>query len=212
MNAATAWKIKYIAELAHKDCSLSTLKNAKAEIEQNCKVFAGYEFQWQDVNRQEVLAAFEKCFTFTRKKDFLEYCETLADAMEGQRIAAEFHARVAHTIKIANRDHGVWLTAEQVIKAAAGNHHFNFTTVAKMLAEAARKAAADDSRTDDEGNDPREWSGNTIENDHAEALVMDRQRTAWRLESDFFGSNDFAARRRIVEEAHAEALELNKRM
>ncbi|MGK7247389.1 hypothetical protein ACSPAH_23060 [Buttiauxella agrestis] len=139
MNVATAEKIKYIAECAHGDCALTTLKNAKTQIEQRCKVLAGYEFQWTDVNRLEVLAAFETCLAYSRKDNFLAHCELLSEAMEGQIAAGRFHARVAHTIKIANRDHGVWITAEQVIAIVGSNHLFNFTKVAKELADKARK-------------------------------------------------------------------------
>lgn len=141
MNVITAEKIKFIAECAQQDCERTTLKNAKSEIEQRCKVLAGYEYQWTDVNRLEVLAAFEKCLAYSRKADFLAHCELLSEAMKGQIAAGNFHKRVAHTIKIANRDHGVWITAEQVIAAVAGNHLFNFTKVARELAEKAREAA-----------------------------------------------------------------------
>lgn len=139
MNVKTAEKIKYIADSAHTDCTLNTLKKAKSQIEERSKVLAGYESQWEDINRFEVVAAFEKCLAYSRKADFLAYCELLSEAMAGQIAAARFKERVAHTIKIANRDHGVWVTAEQVIAAADGNLLFNFTKVAKMLAEEVQK-------------------------------------------------------------------------
>lgn len=43
-----------------------------------------------------------------------------------------------------------------------------------QLEELDRQEAINDPRTDDEGNDPREWSGASIEADHAEALELNR--------------------------------------
>lgn len=43
-----------------------------------------------------------------------------------------------------------------------------------QLEELDRQEAINDPRTDDEGNDPREWSGTSIETDHAEALELNR--------------------------------------
>lgn len=172
MNLATAEKIKYIADSAHSDCALTTLKNAKAQIEQRSKVFAGFESQWVGVNRLELLAAFKPLLAYSRKADFSAHCELLSEAMEKQIAAERFNERVAHTIKIANRDHGVWVTAEQVIAAAAGNHLFNFTKVARMLAEQARESAECNSQVADKNSDSREWSDCSIEHDHAEALAL----------------------------------------
>ncbi|MEC5509954.1 hypothetical protein P9911_029575 [Klebsiella oxytoca] len=172
MNIATAEKIRSIAGYAQNECSLSTLKSAKTQLVQRTLIIAGYEHLWKDINHHEVTAAFEACLKYSRKADFIAHCELLSEAMEKQIAAGYFHKRVAHTIKIANRDYGVWVTAEQVIAAAAGNRLFNFTKVAKMLAEKAREASAADCRTDDEGNDMREWSGHTIECDHTEALAL----------------------------------------
>lgn len=140
MNVITAEKIKYIADCALADCACNTLKYAKEQIELRTKVFSGYESQWDEINLPGVLAAFEKILSCSRKSVFLSSCEILSDAMASHIAAERFKNRVAHTIKIANRDHGVWVTAEQVTAAAAGNSLFNFTKVAKMLAEKAQEA------------------------------------------------------------------------
>lgn len=70
----------------------------------------------------------------------------------------------------------------------------------RVLKTLEAEQAINDPRTDDEGNDPREWCGNDIEAAHAEALGMDVQR-------DFYLSP--AWRRQLVETAHREAVKTN---
>lgn len=56
---------------------------------------------------------------------------------------------------------------------------------------------------DEEGNDTREWSGESIEAAHAEALAIE---AADVRSAEFWGNNDSCQRRRIVTQAHTEAL------
>lgn len=73
--------------------------------------------------------------------------------------------------------------------------------------------------------DDRQWSGESIERDHAEALEMDAERDTEGLaalipvmtateqahytQATFWAANDYASRRSMVELAHAEALAFN---
>lgn len=75
---------------------------------------------------------------------------------------------------------------------------------ARRAEEEAREAAINDPRTDDEGNDPREWSGHSIEADHVEALVMDIERTLNAV--DEARAEIDAGRVQDVDVAHSEAL------
>lgn len=89
MNVQTINKIKFIAECAHEDVALTTLKNAKEQITNRCKVFAGYESQWANVDRAEVLEAFEQVMDCSRKADFSRRCELLLETMRNMEIEAE---------------------------------------------------------------------------------------------------------------------------
>ncbi|EDW9825347.1 hypothetical protein GTR05_004558 [Salmonella enterica] len=81
INAITANKIKFVAEIAHEDCALTTLKNAKEQITQHTKIFAGYERQWAGIDRAEVLEAFTQAMECTRKADFSRRLELLIETM-----------------------------------------------------------------------------------------------------------------------------------
>lgn len=81
MNAITANKIKTVAELAQEACALTTLKNAKDQITQHTKIFAGYENKWAGIDRAEVLEAFTQAMDCTRKADFSRRLELLIETM-----------------------------------------------------------------------------------------------------------------------------------
>lgn len=81
--------------------------------------------------------------------------------------------------------------------------------------------AINDPRTDDEGNDPREWCGNDIEAAHAEALEMNAERDAVKEVTQNRAFNAFWFESAIASltkankawcDMHAEALEMNYRI
>lgn len=150
LNTKTIDKVIYVAQQAHEDCALTTLKNAKAGITNRMLVTADNENSWEGVNRAEVLACFEQPMDCYRKDDFTRRLELLLETMRNMRIENTRNFRVQSCIKLANRDYGVWLTREQVLKAAAGNHLFNFTSVAKLLAEQIKAAEAAEAATKEE--------------------------------------------------------------
>lgn len=85
----------------------------------------------------------------------------------------------------------------------------------RLYTEALRDDAAMDPRTDDEGNDPREWSGESIERDHAEALefnaMMDKGLAT--LCDDgaqyLFDVLDAHSQALLIAACHAEALDMD---
>lgn len=103
LNLATIAKIQFIAECAHEDVALTTLKNAKDGITNRSKIHAGYESQWAGVDRAEVLAAFEQPMDCRTKSDFSRRLELLLETMQNMviehekaaeaRRAAEAHQR-----------------------------------------------------------------------------------------------------------------------
>ncbi|MCS5737368.1 hypothetical protein, partial [Herbiconiux daphne] len=96
-NAATIAKVRFIAECAHEDCALTTLKNAKEQITNRCKIFAGYESQWAGIDRAEVLECFTQAMDCTRKADFTRRIELLLETMRDMEIANERAAARAKT-------------------------------------------------------------------------------------------------------------------
>lgn len=70
--------------------------------------------------------------------------------------------------------------AEQIIFFGANDYTARRAIINAAHVEAlklnSRIDAINDPRTDDEGNDPREWCGNDIEAAHAEALAMEAER------------------------------------
>lgn len=165
LNLATIAKIQFIAECAHEDCALTTLKNAKEQITNRCKIFAGYESQWQGVDRAEVLAAFEQPMDCRTKSDFSRRLELLLETMQNMVIEHE-------------------------------------------KASEARRAAEAHQRT------VMQYTGadfmDELYDAHTEALDEEHARNAEAKQVTFWGANDYAARRALVEVAHAEALEEDK--
>ena len=165
LNLATIAKIQFIAECAHEDVALTTLKNAKDGITNRSKIHAGYESQWAGVDRAEVLAAFEQPMDCRTKSDFSRRLELLLETMQNMVIEHE--------------------------KAAE-----------------ARRAAEAHQRT------VMQYTGADFSDElydaHTEALDEEHARNAEAMQVTFWGANDYAARRAIVEAAHAEALEWDR--
>ncbi|HDS4345641.1 TPA: hypothetical protein QH074_004330 [Enterobacter hormaechei subsp. steigerwaltii] len=130
LNAATIAKIKYIANTAHEDCALTTLKNAKSNITVRTKIFAGYESKWDGIDREEVMAAFEQAMDCTRKADFTRRLELLLETMRNMEIEAE------RLEAITSRDHVTYETIAPaqvimyqgaMVKVEQVAHHAGYT-------------------------------------------------------------------------------------
>lgn len=131
LNNNTASTICSIAQYANHDVSVRTMKFAKETIR---KMFKERE-NCEGVEITEVEKAFVQILDARTISEFRRRLCLLEETMKNVISELAFNKRVYHTIRIANRDHGVWLNAEQVIEAANGNRYFNFTKLAAELAE-----------------------------------------------------------------------------
>lgn len=154
MNIQTAQKIKSVAEFAHYAIGTgSTLKASKEHITSHTKIFAGYEHQWQNIDRAEVLEAFTQAMECTRKADFTRRIELLIETMQNIEIEAERAAAreaaaptaeefTREVVRIANRDFGLWVTREQIAAVTADGHAYTAEQVARLISNEVKAAAA----------------------------------------------------------------------
>ncbi|MJS61854.1 hypothetical protein DOC35_19420 [Salmonella enterica subsp. enterica] len=180
-NAATIQKVRFIAECAHEDCALTTLKNAKEQITNRCKIFAGYESNWQGVDRAEVLECFAQAMDCRTKSDFSRRIELLLETMRNMEIEhekAEERAKIAAATPRTVEAAPVVSEAEAAQIAFFGGNDY-----------AARRAI--------------------VEACHAEALEMEAARQLTARQARFVFHNTAAERAEIIEAAHAEALTIN---
>lgn len=187
-NTATINKVKFIAECAHEDCALTTLKNAKDGITNRSKIHAGYESQWQGVDRAEVLECFAQAMDCRTKADFTRRIELLLETMRNMEIE---HEKAEERAKIAAATPRTVEAAPVVAEPTAAEvmqitfWGANDYTARRAIVEAA----------------------------HAEALEIDAQKARNWLA--FAGRNVFDTltnadhRRKAIEEAHAVALAIN---
>jgi hypothetical protein len=145
MNTITANKIKFIAETAHEDCALTTLKNAKEQITNRSKIHAGYENQWAGIDRAEVLEAFAQAMDCRTKADFSRRLELLIETIiniviENERPAQTLEAFTAEVVRIANRDFGLWVTRGQVEAVLADGNKYSAQEVARIISNEAKAA------------------------------------------------------------------------
>lgn len=194
LNLATTAKIQFIAECAHEDCALTTLKNAKDGITNRSKIHAGYESQWQGVDRAEVLAAFEQPMDCRTKSDFTRRLELLLETMQNMVIEHEKASEARRAAKAHQR------TVMQYTGADFSDELYDAHTEA-LDEEHARNAAAGIVDKDS-------WARACPEELEQVAAPVISEAEA--MQATFWGANDYTAPRALVELAHTEALEEDK--
>lgn len=218
-NTATINKVKFIAECAHEDCALTTLKNAKEQVTNRCKVFAGYESQWNGIDRAEVIECFTQAMDCRTKSDFSRRIELLLETMRNMEIE---HERAAERAKIAA---ATPRTAPQEITA---NHaaQIEFFSANDFAARRDMIEAAHAEALEIDAQKARNWLAfagrnvfdtltnadhrrKAIDAAHAEALDMEAARQLTARQARFVFHNTAAERVEIIEAAHAEALKIN---
>lgn len=121
------------------------LKAVKAELAENMYAETTHYCNVDGVDFEAVAATVSVLLAFQRKEHFTNAVKTITDRMEEAREETVFNQRIECAIKIANRDHGVWLTRAQVAAWANGDVYFNCTKAAHELAHAAKEIKADES-------------------------------------------------------------------
>lgn len=194
LNLATIAKIQFIAECAHEDVALTTLKNAKDGITNRSKIHAGYESQWQGVDRAEVLAAFEQPMDCSRKADFTRRLELLLETMQNMVIEHEKAAEARRAAE-AHQNTVMNYTGADFIDELYDAH------TEALDEEHARNVAAGIVVKDS-------WARACPEALEQDAAPVISEAEA--MQVTFWGANDYAARRALVELAHTEALAEDK--
>ncbi|MCX8985147.1 hypothetical protein [Citrobacter portucalensis] len=149
--AATIARITYVADCAHEDCALTTLKNAKDGIANRTKIHAGYETPFAGVDMAQLVAIFAPALKQRTKAGFIAEIEGIQRMMIDAQIEADKQA------EILSRPH---VTAQTI---AIGD-------VVLFQGEAVRVAQI--------SQDKRgfiEWSGEHV---HSDSIAIGRMRNS----------------------------------
>ncbi|MFI3039264.1 hypothetical protein ACH54D_20695 [Atlantibacter hermannii] len=138
-TAATVARIIFITDCALEDLALTTMKNAKDGIANRSRVLAGYESNFAGVDLAAVIEMFKPVIAARTKAACKAALEAIAAKAVDMKIEDERAEMVRDTIRIANRDHGVWLTADQINARTCGMA-YNPATVARELANEVKDA------------------------------------------------------------------------
>lgn len=136
MNIETASMIKRISGWARNELNNHSMKFTKQYIRE---LFEYYKNK-DNIDIEEIKEAFWQALNTKTIVEFTRRLMLLEETMDVIEKELFFEKRITAAIRIANRDHGAWITREQVMKAANGNRLFNFTKVAaECAAECKRK-------------------------------------------------------------------------
>lgn len=124
-TAATIARIQFVADCAHEDCALTSLKNAKEQITNRSTVYAGYESTFAGVDMVQLKAIFEPALKARTKAAFTAEIEGIQRMMINAKIEADKQAeilsrphRTAATLAVGD----VVLFQGEAVKVVQVNH------------------------------------------------------------------------------------------